>query len=164
MGSEGHLAACLFGATLAMAGMGSFAVAQGVRVVDAVNVGLPRDEATHDLHGEAMTSGRSAGRTWRSATGWFGYVLRTYEDTPVTVVCVFADPGDAREAFDVFADDRKVASWTREPGSPSPKEWRVTVPLAETAGKQAITITLRAHAGSSTPRLLEIRTVQEHLE
>jgi len=144
--------------------MGSVAVAQGVRVVDAVNVTVAREEIAHGLHGEEMTVGEAGGRRWRSAAGWFSYTLRIYEDTPLTVVCVFTAAADTSEAFDLFVDDRKVATRVREPGAAASREFKVTLPLVETAGKTQVTITFRAHASARTARLLELRTVQEHLE
>jgi hypothetical protein len=140
------------------------AAAQGVRVVDAVNVTVAREEIAHGLGGEEMTVGETAGRKWRSAAGWFGYTLRIYEDTPLTVVCVFTAAADPGEAFDLFVDDRKVATRVREAGAPASREFKVTLPLAETAGKTQVTITFRAHPGARTARLFEVRTVQEHLE
>ena len=147
-----------------IAGTGEFTVAQGVRVVDAVNVSVAREEIAHGLHGEEMTVGETAGRKWRSAAGWFGYTLRIYEDTPLTVACVFAAAADTSEAFDILVDDRKVATRVREPAAATIREFKVTLPLAETAGKSQVTITFRAHPGTRTARLLEVRTVQEHLE
>lgn len=138
--------------------------AQGVRIVDAVNVSAAREEAAHGLIGEEMTIGETAGRKWRSAAAWFSYTLRIYEDTPLTVACAFADAADVREAFDVLVDDRKVASRVREPGAPNAGDLKITLPLAETAGKSQVTITFRAHPSARTARLLEVRTVQEHLE
>jgi hypothetical protein len=141
-----------------------YVAAQGVRVVDAVNVTVAREEVAHGLDGEEMTVGETAGRKWRSATDWFGYTLRIYDDTPLTVVCVFTAAADPGEAFDILVDDKKVATRVREPRSSSPKELRITLPLAETVGKSQVTVTLRAHPGARTARLLEVRTVQEHLE
>jgi uncharacterized protein len=138
--------------------------AQGVRVVDAVNVAQAREETAHGLHGEEMTVGETAGRKWRGAAGWFSYTLRIYEDTPLSVVCAFADTAGLREAFDILVDDRKVATRVREPGASSARELAVTLPLAETAGKSQVTVTFRAHPGARTARLFEVRTVQEHLE
>jgi hypothetical protein len=140
------------------------ATAQGVRVVDVVNVSAAGEEAAHGLHGEETTVGETAGRKWRSAAGWFSYTLRTYEDTPLTVVCVFAAAVDLGEAFDILVDDRKVATRVREAGAATNREFKITLPLAETAGKSQVTVTLRAHPGARTARLLELRTVQEHLE
>jgi hypothetical protein len=144
--------------------MGSVAIAQGVRVVDAVNVTVAREEISHGLDGEEMTVGETAGRKWRSAAGWFSYTLRIYDDTPLTVICVFGEATELGEAFDILVDDRKVAAPVREPGSSSPRDLRITLPLAETAGKTQVTITFRAHAGARTARLFDVRTVQEHLE
>jgi hypothetical protein len=137
---------------------------QGVRVVDAVNVSDAREEASHGLDGEGMTVGEAAGRRWRSATGWFSYTLRIYDDTALTIVCAFADGGGDREAFDVLVDGRKAAAQTRKPRGSNPQESRFTLPLAATAGKTEVTVTFRARDGSRTPRLLEVRSVQEHLE
>jgi hypothetical protein len=140
------------------------AAAQGVRVVDAVNVSAAGEETAHGLHGEDMTVGETAGRRWRSAAGWFSYTLRIYEDTPLSVVCAFADATDLREAFDILVDDRKVATRVREPGAATTREFRITLALAETAGKSQVTITFRARPGFRTARLLEVKSVQEHLE
>jgi hypothetical protein len=149
----------LLGVSEAVLGSG-----QGVRVVDAVNVSVTGEEVSHALAGEEMTVGESAGRRWRSSTRSFGYSLRIFEDTPLTIVCAFADPADPSEAFDLLVDERKVATRVREPGSVDARDFRVTLPLAETAGKSQVTVTFRAHAGAGTARLLELRTVQEHLE
>jgi hypothetical protein len=140
------------------------ASAQGVRVVDGVSVTSAREETAHALHGEEMTVGETGGRKWRSATGWFGYSLRIYEDTPLTIVCTFAAAAGDREAFDVLVDGRKAATTTREPRGPNPSEFRFSLPLTDTAGKTEVSVTFRAHAGSRTARLLEVRSVQEHLE
>jgi len=143
---------------------GGGAAYQGVRVVDAVNVAAAREEISHALDGEEMTVGETEGRRWRSATGWFSYTLRIYEDTPLTIVCTFAETGGSREAFDVLVDGRKAATQVREPQGPHPREFRFNLPLADTAGRTEVTVTLRAHAGSRTARLLEVKNVQEHLE
>ncbi len=140
------------------------AAAQGIRIVDVVNVTVEREEIAHGLCGEEMTVGEAAGRKWRSAAEWFSYTLRIYEDTPLTVVCLFAAAADPGEAFDLFVDDRKVATRVREAGAAASREFKVTLPLAATAGKTQVTVAFRAHPGSRTARLLEVRTVQEHLE
>jgi hypothetical protein len=137
---------------------------QGVRVVDAVNVTMAREEFAHALDGEEMTVGETGGRRWRSATGWFSYTLRIYEDTALTIVCAFGDTGGTPEAFDILVDGRKAATQVGEQRGSQPRQFKLNLPLAETAGKTEVTVTFRAHAGSCTARLLELRTVQEHLE
>jgi hypothetical protein len=140
------------------------AAPQGVRVVDEVNVTVARDETSHALAGEDMTLGETAGRRWRSATGWFSYSLHIYDDSPLTLVFAFADGGGARESFDILVDGRKAASYTREPHESGAAEVRISLPLAETAGKNAVVVKVQAHAGARTARLLDVRSVQEHLE
>lgn len=139
-------------------------LAQGVRVVDAVNVSSDRDEATHDLAGEGMLTGEFEGRKWRSAVGWFSYTLRIYEDTALTLVCHFAEDDGPGETFDILVDGRKPPAPAREVKGSRPREFRLTLPLAETAGRTEVTVTFRARPGARTARLLELRTVQEHLE
>jgi len=142
----------------------ALAAVQGVRVVDAVNVTDAREEASHGLDGEGMTVGEAAGRKWRSATGWFSYTLRIYDDTALTIVCRFADGGKDRAAFDVLVDGQKAAAQPHKPQRSNPQESRFTLPLAATAGRTEVTVTFRAHPDSRTARLLEVRSVQEHLE
>jgi len=138
--------------------------AQGVRVVDSVVVGQPADEAAHRFVGEATTTGTSAGRTWRSAAGWFSYSLRIYDDSPLTVVCRLAGGDGAGETFDILVDGRKVTTVRRSPGESKAAEVRVNLALGDTEGKTSVIVKVAAHAGLRTGRVEEIRTVQEHLE
>jgi uncharacterized protein len=138
--------------------------AQGVRVVDSVSVGQDGDETAHHMAGVDTTTGESAGRTWRSATGWFSYSLRIYDDSPLTIVCVLADGGTAGEAFDVFVDGARTARVTREAGKTKGAAVEVKLALKDTEGKTSVVVKLAALPGSRTARLLELRTVQEHLE
>ncbi len=152
----GLILACVAGA-----GRAAF---QGVRVVDIVNVSLAGDETAHSLAAAGSTQGLTAGRTWRSASGWFSYSLRIYDDSPLTLVCVLADGEGSRESFDILVDGRKAATGARESHESKASEVRFSLPLAETAGKTAVTVRFQAHPGSRTARLLEVRSVQEHLE
>jgi hypothetical protein len=129
-----------------------------------VDVSSARDEAAHAFAGEQTQIGESAGWKWRSATGWFSYTLRIYDDSPLTVLFVIAaGPGD-RETFDILVDGTKVATVDREAGQQKPEEAKFEVPFPLTKGRVSVTVKLQAHDGSRTARVLEIRTVQEHLE
>ena len=149
---------------LASVGLPSVAAPQGVRVVDSVTVAVAADEAAHRLSGERMTTGSIDGKTWRSAAGWFAYTLRIYDDSPLTIVCVLADGEAAGEAFDVLVDGERAARVTREPGRTKGATVEVTLALKITEGKTSVVVKLAALPGSRTARLLELRTVQEHLE
>jgi hypothetical protein len=152
-----------------LAGLGSPATsagarAQGTRVVDRVCAAESRSEADHALDGRALTDGQSAGRRWRGAREWFSYTLRTYDDSPLTLVCLFAGTGGRRQEVDVIVEGRKVATqavWS--PGTET-VEAVLRVPETWTLGKTSVTVKFQARPGESIPGLLEVRTVQEHLE
>jgi hypothetical protein len=137
--------------------------AQGVRVVDSVAAGHPADEAAHHYAGADAVTGTAAGKTWRSATGWFSYSLRIYDDSPLTIVCVLADGDGAGEAFDILVEGAKMAVVTR-PVNAKAGSVEVALALGDTKGKTSVVVKLAAHAQSRTARVLEIKTVQEHLE
>jgi hypothetical protein len=138
--------------------------AQGIRVVDSVVVGQAGDEAAHHFAGAETTLGKSAGRPWRSATGWFSYSLRIYDDSPLTLVCLLADGEGAAESFDVLVDGEKTARVIREAGKTTAATIEFRLAFKDTRGKTSIVVKLAASAGSRTARVLEVRTVQEHLE
>jgi hypothetical protein len=140
------------------------AAAQSVRVVDAVSVGAADSEAAHHFEGRESALGDSDGKTWRSATGWLSYSLRIYDDSPLTIVCVVAGTDGASEAFDVVVDGRKSGTFTRGPSDAKASELALHVKFADTEGKRSVVVSLAAHPGSRTARLIELRTVQEHLE
>lgn len=153
----------LIAVALPAAAAGS-SIAQGVRVVDSVTAGDLSDEAEHHYAGSNTSSGKTGGRTWRSAAGSLIYSLRIYDDSPLTLVCVVADGGDAAEAFDVLVDGRKTATFTRPAGQAKAAELKVTLDLKDTLGRTAVVVKLAAHPGAVTARLVELRAVQEHLE
>ncbi|HEY3383642.1 MAG TPA: DUF6805 domain-containing protein [Vicinamibacterales bacterium] len=139
-------------------------LAQGLRVVDAVDVGSPASEQAHHYRGVAAFEGRYGSRNWRASREWFEYTVRVYDDTPVTLVCVWADPVLDRPTFDIMVEDATLeADASRRAGS-EPCSTTVSVPDALTRGRTAITVRFRARAGKTTPGLVELRVVQEHLE
>ncbi|MDF2051870.1 beta-L-arabinofuranosidase domain-containing protein [Arthrobacter sp. Cr_A7] len=56
-------------------GLDQLAAAQG-QVLDAVAAGEQQPESDHGFAGEATRAGGDEGIHWRSATGWFSYVLK----------------------------------------------------------------------------------------
>jgi hypothetical protein len=150
-------------AALCAASVAAAPAGQGRRVVDVVESGDARSERDHEAAGEGITEGTAAGRAFRQATGWLRYTLRTYDDTEVTVACLCRGTEGRRETFDLLVDGQAAGTHTLESPSAEPvlKEWRV--PERLTAGKAKISVTLRG-VGGPTPGVIELRTVQEHLE
>ena len=140
------------------------AAPQSVRVVDSVAVSAQGDEAAHGFAGVDAQDGEAALLRWRSATGWFSYSLKIYDDSPLAIVLLVAAGDGGREAFDLLVDGTKVATASRAAGRQTREQIRFDVPFALTSGKIAVTVKLQAHPGARTPRVAEVRTVQEHLE
>jgi hypothetical protein len=137
---------------------------QGIRVVDSVDVTVAQDEASHGFAGADTVLGEAAGRKWRSATGWFSYSLRIYDDSPLTLVVLSpAGQGD-REWFDILVDGKTVATVDRQAGGQGAAAARFDVLFALTKGKTSVTVKLQARPGFRTARVFDIRSVQEHLE
>ena len=138
-------------------------VPQVRRIVDIVKVGDLANERDHDYAGEDVTAGLSAGKPFRQTRNWMRYALKVYEDTEVTVACTFVG-GDA--PFELVVEDQLVATHVFTSPSRDPAVAELRVPFALTKGKTNIMVMLRAAKGANgpTPALLELRTIQDHLE
>jgi hypothetical protein len=152
--------ACLVGCLAWVGVLG----AQGLRTVDSVVVGTKGDEPAHLLSETGSVTGQTAGLAWRSATGSFGYSLRIYDDSPLTLVYRTADGDGSPEWFDVLLDGRKVSTVSRTGDEAKASEVTIRLPLADTAGQRSVVVTFSARPGSRTARVVEVKSVQEHLE
>ncbi len=146
--------------TMAMA---SIAAAQGLRVVDVVTVGDRVSEAEHEYSGDGVIDGTIDGKPYRQTRGSLSYALNVFDDTEVTVVCLFRGTEGRPLAFDLLVEGRKVKTSTLVTPSAAPSSVEIRIPRDFTRNLTRIFITLRAVDGP-TPGLLELRTVQEHLE
>jgi hypothetical protein len=136
---------------------------QGRRVVDVVTMGDARSEREHEYAGERASDGVVDGRIFRQAAGWMRVALTVYEDTEVTLVATFRGSAGAPIPYDLLVEGQKIPVPVFVSPSMTATRVEVLVPIALTQGRTRITIMLRA-ADGPTPGLLELRTVQEHLE
>ena len=141
-------------------------VPQVRRIVDIVRVGDTANERDHDYAGEEVTTGVASGKPFRQTRHWMRYALKVYEDTEVTVACTFVGSAAARVPFEFVVEDRLVASHVFTSSSSAPEVAELRVPFALTKGKTNSMVMLRAAKGANgpTPALLELRTIQDHLE
>jgi hypothetical protein len=137
--------------------------AQGRRVVDVVTVGDAASEREHEYAAQEVVEGRVEGRTFRQARGWMRYSLAIYEDTEVTLACTFRGSEGRPLTFDLVVEGRKITPTAFASPGAAPATAAYTIPFAITKGKTVISVTLAARGGP-TPGLIELRTVQEHLE
>ena len=137
--------------------------AQGPRVVDIARVGDRASEQEHEYAGDNTIDGTIDGRVYRQARGSLSYALNVYDDTEVAVVCTFRGTEEQRLTFDLLVDGRKVRTATVVTSSAAPSNVEYRIPRDFTRNLTRLFITLRAVDGP-TPGLIELRTIQEHLE
>ena len=161
------LAACLlFASSWGMSSdpaAGAREAGQSRRVVDIVQAGHATSERDHDYEGDGATSGVAGGRTFRQASGWLRYAMRVYDDADVTVACTFRGTSGRKARFELVVEERAIATHTLASPADDPVTKEFRVPAALTLGKTMITVLVRAVDGP-TPALVELRTIQEHLE
>jgi hypothetical protein len=136
---------------------------QGRRVVDLVRAGDPASEREHEYTGERASMGLVEGKSFRQARGWMSYSMTVYEESEVTLTCTFRGTAGRRFLFDLLVEGRKITTQAFVSPSSDPVNIEISVPMSITKGLISILVTLRAVEGP-TPDLLELRTVQEHLE
>lgn len=152
--SLGTLAVCLF--TTAGANIDR-------RIVDTVEAGNPGSEADHGYAGDDTHVGMLDGKSYRQARGWMHYSLKTFDDTPVTIVCTFVSGDHLGGSYDIVVEDSVIASHTASPQWNTPTVVEHLVPFSLTKGKAHIAIIIRARGGQ-TSALQSIRTIQDHYE
>ncbi|QJR34669.1 DUF6805 domain-containing protein [Gemmatimonas groenlandica] len=152
--------AALLGACATAASANPFS-ARDRRVVDRVEAGNASSEAMHGYAAHEDTTGTADGRAFRQARDWIRYALTTFDDTDVTIACTFLSTtsGD----YDLVVEDSLIASRHYAAAGATPTVVEILVPYAVTKGKTSIAVVLRARGGP-TPRLHELRTIQDHNE
>jgi hypothetical protein len=131
------------------------------RVVDLVAAGSALSEAEHGYAGHDDSTGSADGRAYRQARGWMRYAVTTFDDTEVTIACTFLSGTSG--SFDLIVEDSVIATKRVDVTTGTPTVVELLVPFAVTKGKTSIAVMLRAHNGP-TPRLHELRTIQDHNE
>lgn len=159
LGRAAALAALL--AACATAASANPFTARDRRVVDRVEAGSAASETMHGYVGHDDTTGTVDGQTYRQARGWLRYALTTFDDTDVTIACTFL--GSVSGDYDLLVEDSLVAARHVAVASDDSTVVEILVPFAVTKGKTSIAVMLRARGGP-TPRLLELRTIQDHNE
>jgi hypothetical protein len=137
--------------------------AQGRRVVDVVTVGDASSERQHDYAGTDAIEGRIDGRTYRRVRGWLSYSMAAYEDSEVALGCTVRGSEGRALVFALSVEGQTIATKTLVSPSSQPVNLEFRVPFEITRGLTGIHVTVRAVKGPA-PDLLELRTVQEHLE
>jgi uncharacterized protein len=133
-----------------------------VRTLDRVTPGEQQPEVEHKVQGEGATTGVANGRTWREASGWFGYELRipasVKADTPLALLVTFSD-GQRDRRFDILVNDRAIASVALDGRRPD-RFTDVTYPIPPEivlATNGVLTVKFVAKPGSRAGAVYEVR-------
>ena len=83
--------------------------------LDRVTPGEQQPEVEHNVQGDGATTGVTNGRTWREASGWFGYELRIPSASSAArgkslALRVTYSDGQRDRLFDIVVNDRAIAS------------------------------------------------------
>ncbi|HEY0930769.1 MAG TPA: DUF6805 domain-containing protein [Gemmatimonas sp.] len=133
------------------------------RVVDTVIAGNAESELAHGYAGHDDWAGVQNDMTFRQANGWMRYALTTFDDTEVTIACVFAGSRDSTRHFDLIVEDSVVARATLAPTDSASRTLELRVPFGVTRGRTNIAVVLRGRDGR-TPALRSLSVLQDHHE
>ncbi|THH36549.1 glycoside hydrolase family 127 protein [Neolewinella litorea] len=130
------------------------------RTVDRVSPGEQQPEVEHDYTGTMTESGTRDGRHWRRARDRFAYTLRDHSETADRLRVTYYG-SDTDYAFDLFVGNTKVAT-VRPAGDRGPifysEEYALPAGLDKPDGFR---VSFRAHAGSATAAIYDVRLLRE---
>ncbi|MBC6491969.1 beta-L-arabinofuranosidase domain-containing protein [Flavihumibacter stibioxidans] len=129
------------------------------QTIDQVAAGEQQPESDHQFAGEQTQTGLTDDRYWREATGFFSYVLKNTAHKAHALQVTFVK-GNTNTAFDLLVNDSALPAPSLE-WAENASTLTVTFDIpAMLKNKDTITIRFQAKAGSSTPRVREIRLLK----
>jgi hypothetical protein len=130
------------------------------RTIDRVVPGEQQPEVEHQVRSDASATGTTLGRTWRDASGFFSYELRSPRDRGALALQVTYFGADRDRRFDVTVNDRPVAAVSLDGGAPD-RFVDVTYPIpAEVVGAATngvLVVRFAAKPGSRVGAVYDIR-------
>jgi hypothetical protein len=131
------------------------------RTVDHVTPGGEQNERDHHLQGERTNSGDFGDRKYRDASegGWFSYELKVQPNQTQELRATYWG-GDRGRRFDIFIDDRPLAS--ERLGSAEPKFYDKAYPLLGELlkDKEKIVVRFQARTNSWAGGIFDLRVVK----
>ncbi|RYX81717.1 hypothetical protein EON83_22800 [bacterium] len=133
--------------------------------LDFIRIGNEASEKAHNLTGES-NSGGFGGKSYRDSRGTFSYDMKVSSEAPSVLVATFWG-SDVGRTFDVWVNDRKIATQTLENVQPNQFfEVKYAIPLDIVAGKtdamgrkvDTVTVKFAAANGSTAGGVFGLRT------
>jgi hypothetical protein len=144
------------------------AEAERRRAIDAITVdeflpGNQQSEVDHRLASSQSNTGYAEDRTWRDATagGWFSFEMKVDPAQSCSLLCTYWGSDTGNRDFDILVDGVVIASQTLNGNSPG-KMFDVAykIPPDIVAGKQTVTVRLRAKPGAMAGGLFGCRVLR----
>jgi DUF1680 family protein len=131
------------------------------RTIDAVDLGNPESERTHEYQGRAATLADFDGRMGREAArdAWFSYALQVRPDTPVALAIACRGGEGRRRVFDILVDGERIATETLPYHPTELLEMEYPMPESLTRGKTRIQVRFQPQADAETAVVFDIRTL-----
>lgn len=115
------------------------------RTVSQFTPGEMQPERDHNLRGEKTAPHEFEGRKYRETLGgWFSFDMAVAPDVPNTLYCTYWGNRFYNHSFDIEIDGRKVGFENIHNWGPQYVERSYRIPAELTAGKELVTVTLRA--------------------
>lgn len=131
------------------------------RTVDHVYAGQQQPESDHAVAFEASVTGQYEGMQWREAKGWFSYRFINPEGTARALFIRYLNM-DRPSVFDVLVNGQVLTTIRLDGRDGGNDPLCATYPLPdELTDNGQLTVEFRAHDGSYTARLTEVRILRE---
>ena len=133
------------------------------RTLDRVTPGEQQPEVEHRVRSEASTTGTTLGRTWRDASGFFGYELRSVRGRGPLALQVTYFGADRRQ-FDLAVNGRLLAAVSLEGRTPDrfvDVSYPIPADVADAAPDGVLIVTFTAKPGSRAGAVYDIRLLEQ---
>jgi DUF1680 family protein len=133
------------------------------QTLDRVTPGEQQPEVEHRVRGEGAATGVTNGRTWREASGWFGYELKLPAAArtrgPVSLVVTYS-AGQRDRQFDILVNDRAIAAVTlsgQQPDRFTDVTYAIPEDLVTAAQDGVLIVKFAAKPGSRAGAVYDLR-------
>jgi hypothetical protein len=132
-------------------------LALAAKTVDKVVAGEQQPESDHFFREQNSNAGAFGDTRWRDTKDWFSYVMKVTPETQLIAIKLLAD--NSSRVTEVMVDGKTISTLEDKDKKSTIKTIRIQLPNDGT-GKTNIELKIKAGAGSTSHKILEIRTLR----
>jgi hypothetical protein len=132
-------------------------LALAAKTVDKVVAGEQQPESDHFFREQNSHAGAFGDTRWRDTKDWFSYVMKITPETQLVAIKLLAD--NSSRVTEVMVDGKIISTLQDKHEKSTIKTLRIKLPK-ESTGKTKIELKVKAGAGSTSHKILEIRTLR----